>query len=656
MSELQTSLKAYDTSPKLLLKHAEERGGRPAYREKDLGIWQTWTWKQAADQVRDFACGLADLGVKRGDTIAIIGSNRPELYLAFDAVQAVGAIPVPLYAESVADEMLYVLRHAEVRMAICEDQEQIDKVQSVREKVPAIEHLIFEDSKGMRHYASDDLHSLESLIERGRAHGAANPDFFLAQVAEGKADDVAIIAYTSGTTGDPKGVLLSFRGLLESARLQSEMELLTDKEEILAYLPLAWVGDHFFSVAQQRVVGFTVNCPENSDTVMGDLKDIGPTMALLPPAILETFLTQIQVRMEDAGWLQRKIFDYFTKLAGRVGIDLLEGRAVGGIDRLLYALGSYIIYGPLLNNFGLSRARLAYTGGAPLGEEVFNFYRSIGLNLKQLYAQTESSAYTCIQRDGDVKLDTVGPACPGVELKITEDGEILYKSPGNFIGYFKNDEATAETLDADGWVHTGDAGILDDTGHLKVIDRAKDVGKLNDGTLFAPQYIENKLKFHPFVREAVAHGDGQDHVACFVVIDLEATSNWAERSAISYTNFTDLASRDEVYDLIKGCIEAVNLTLSRDSALAGSQIKRFLLLHKELDADDGELTRTRKVRRRIIADRYSPLIDALFSDARDVSIETSVTFEDGHTGQMKADLKIGEAETFVGDGERRKAA
>ena len=654
MSDIQTSLKAYDTCPKLLLKHAEERGDQPAYREKDLGIWQTWTWAQVADGARALACGLAEMGVERGDTIALIGSNRPELYFAFDAIQALGAIPVPLYADSVAEEMRYVLQHAEIKLAICEDQEQIDKVQSVRDRVPTIQQLIFEDPKGMRHYADDDVHSLEDVIERGRAYDAANPDFFLGELARGKGEDVALIAYTSGTTGDPKGVLLSCQGLIESARLQIEMEKITDKEEMLAYLPIAWVGDHFFSVAQQRVAGFTVNCPESSDTVMLDLKDIGPTVVLMPPAILETFLTQIRVRMEDAGWLQRKVFDYFSRVAGRVGVDILEGRPVGGMDRVMYSLGSYLVFGPLLNNFGLSRSRIAYTGGAPLGEEVFNFYRSIGLNLKQLYAQTESSAYTCIQRDGDVKLDTVGPACPGVELKIADDGEIIYKSPGNFIGYFKNDEATAEALDADGWVHTGDAGILDDSGHLRVIDRAKDVGKLNDGTLFAPQYIENKLKFHPYVREAVAHGDGEDNVACFVVIDLEATSNWAERRGISYTNFNDLAGRDEVYGLIKGCIEEVNQTLARDSALAGSQIKRFLLLHKELDADDGELTRTRKVRRRIIAERYKPLIDALFGDAGDVSIESQVTFEDGRTGQMKADLKIMEAGTF--GGVQRKAA
>ncbi len=657
MTDNQTSLQAYDTGPKLLLRHAAERGDRTAFREKEFGIWQSWTWRQMADEIRAFACGLAALGVGRDVRIAIIGANRPQLYWAFDAIQAIGAVPVPLYADSVAEEMRYVLEHAEVSMAICEDQEQIDKVLSVKDRLPKIETLIYEDPRGLRHYDQPFIHSLETIEANGRAFDKANPDFFETEIAKGKGSDTCIVAYTSGTTGDPKGVLLTFDNLLESAKLAAEMEGLTDREEILAYLPLAWVGDHFFSVAQQHITGFTVNCPESSDTVMLDLKDIGPTFFLAPPAIFENFLTQIRIRMEDSGWVQRKLFDYFIAVADRCGVDILEGRPVSVKDRLLYWFGEYLVYGPLKDNLGYGRVRIAYTGGAPLGEEVFNFYRSIGLNLKQLYGQTESSAYVCIQRDGDVKPDTVGPPCPGVELKIAEDGEIIYKSPGNFIGYFKNPEATKETLDADGWVHTGDAGIIDDDGHLKIIDRAKDVGHLSDGTLFAPQYIENKLKFFPFIREAVAHGAGQDYVACFIAIDLEAVSNWAERQGMSYTSFTDLASRDEVYGLIKGCIEEVNTSLAQDSALRGAQIRRFLLLHKELDADDGELTRTRKVRRRIIEDRYAPLIDGLFSENDHAAVESQVTFEDGRTGMLKADLKIRNAEVFgAGATTERQAA
>ncbi len=653
---MQAMIEQAGTAPKLLFSHAKVRRDRPAFRKKDLGIWQTWSWREMADQVRDMAVGLAELGLERGDRIAIIGANRPQLYWAFDAIQAIGGVPVPLYAESAAEEMRFVLGHADVKLAICEDQEQIDKVLSVMDRVASLEQLVYEDPRGLRHYDQPFIHSLESMRAQGHRRDQADPSFLDSEVAKGKGDDIAILAYTSGTTGDPKGVLLSFDNLLRSARLAVEMESLSEHEEILAYLPMAWIGDHFFSVAQQHIAGFTVNCPESSDTVMLDLKDIGPTFLLAPPVIFENFLTQIRIRMEDAGWLKRKLFDFFMTVAGRVGVDILEGRPVPSGDRILYAMGGFLLYGPLKNNLGFSRTRIAYTGGAPLGEEVFNFYRSIGLNLKQLYGQTESSAYTCIQRDGDVKADTVGPPCPGVELKIAKDGEIIFRSPGNFVGYFKNEEATKETLDGDGWVHTGDAGIIDDDGHLKVIDRAKDVGQLSDGTLFAPQYIENKLKFHPFIREAVAHGAGHDHVACFINIDLEAVSNWAERSGLSYTNYTDLASRDQVYDLIKQCIEDVNRSLARDSAMRGSQIRRFLLLHKELDADDGELTRTRKVRRRIIAERYAPLIEALYSESNEIAFKSEVTFEDGRRGTLAANLKIREADIFASGADARQAA
>ena len=646
MSDVRASLQAHDTFPKLLLRNADQFGHRPAFREKDYGIWQSWTWAEMAAEIRAFACGLAALGVARGDKIAIIGQNRPQLYWSFDAIQCLGGVPVPLYADSVADEMAYVLAHAEVGMAICEDQEQVDKVLSVMDRVPTLEAMVYKDTRGMRHYRQPFLHALDEVQARGREHDRQQPDFFDGEVAKGQGGDVAIIAYTSGTTGNPKGVMLSFDNLATSCRLAIEMEGLTEEEEILAYLPLAWVGDHFFSYGQHHIAGFTVNCPESSDTVMMDLRDIGPTSFIAPPAIFEGFLTQIQIRMEDASRFKRRLYRYFTEVAGRCGPALLDGKPVSIGDRLLYGLGELLIYGPLKNNLGLSRMRIAYTGGAPLGEDVFNFYRSIGINLKQLYGQTESSAYVCIQRNGGVKPDTVGPPAPGVDVRITDEGEVIYKSPGAFVGYFKNDEATRETRDDEGWVHTGDAGIIDDDGHLKVIDRAKDVGRLNDGTLFAPQYIENKLKFFPYVKEAVAHGVDRDYATAFVNIDLEAVSNWAEKRGISYTSYTDLASRSEVYDLVKGCIEQVNTALAQDSALAGSQIRRFLVLHKELDADDGELTRTRKVRRRVIAERYKPMIDALYSEADNVSVETQVTFEDGRTGTMRADLNIAPAETY----------
>lgn len=639
------SLRAYDTFPKLLLRNAEQFADQPAFRLKDLGIWQTWTWAQTLEQARALALGLHEQGLKRGDKVAIVGTNRPLLYCAFDAIEALGGVPVPLYADGVAEEMKYVLGHAETRFAICEDQEQIDKILSIKAELPAMETLIYEDGRGMRHYKETFVHNIAAVQEQGRAFQKSNPEFFLDQVAMANGEDLLGIFYTSGTTGTPKGVMLSHANVLESARHLAEMDGMTPGEDTLAYLPLAWIGDHVYSMGEGHVTGFTVNCPESSDTVMIDLRDLGPTAFFSPPAIFEGFLTQIQIRMEDASPFKRKMYAYFMDVAKRVGVDILEGRDVPFGDRIIYSLGEFMMYGPLKNNLGLSRVRVAYTGGAPLGEELFNFYRSIGVNLKQLYGQTESSAYATLQRNGDVRLDTVGPACPEVELRI-EEGEIQLKSPGSFIGYFKNEAATKETVTADGWFKTGDAGILDDAGHLRVIDRAKDVGTMNDGTLFAPQFIENKLKFFPFIKEAVAHGDKRDTVTLFVIIDLEAVGNWAERKGLSYSNFLDLSSMDDVRTLISECIEEVNQTLAKDSALASAQVTRFLLLHKEFDADDGELTRTRKVRRSLIADRYATLIDALYSDVDQVDIENEMTFEDGRKGKMKATLKISEAKTF----------
>ncbi|MCY4592303.1 MAG: AMP-binding protein [Alphaproteobacteria bacterium] len=629
-----------DTFPKLLIENARTRGSRPAYRQKYLGIWQTHTWQQAADIARETGLGLASLGMKRGDKVALIGQNTTLMYISFDAIQSVGGIPVPLYADSVAEEMTYVLDHAGVRFAMCQDQEQIDKIETMRDRVPEIEHLIYEEHKGMRRYEQPDIHSIDALREAGREFDRANPGFFDEQVALGTGSDLAIIVYTSGTTGNPKGVMLSYDALCRSARLARDLEGLGEDEEVLAYLPLAWVGDHFISHAQHHVTGFTVNCPESPDTLVADLRDIGPTLFIAPPAIFENFLTQIGIRIADAARIKQALYKQAIALAHRVGEPILNGEAVGPLDRLMYRFYEFCIYGPLKNMLGFSRTSIAYTGGAPLGEEVFSFYRSIGVNLKQLYGQTESCAYVCLQRNGDARLDTVGPPAPEVEVRFTDAGELLYRSPGNFLGYYRNNEATSETLDADGWVHTGDAGILTDSGHIKIIDRARDVGTMTDGTVFAPQYIENKLKFYPFIREAVAHGTGRDYATAFINIDLEAVGNFAEREGLGYSGYMDLSQQDQVYDLIQRNIEEVNRDLARDSTLASSQIRRFLILHKELDADDGELTRTRKLRRRIIGDRYNDLIEALYSDRDHIQVSSRVTFEDGRVGEFNADVKI----------------
>jgi len=643
---------ADDTFPKLVLHHAAIRGNRPAMREKDFGIWQTWSWAAAAANMRTIACGLAALGMERGDKVAIIGDNRPQFYWSMLAVQCLGGVPVPVYQDAVAEEMVFVLDHAETRFAVAENQEQVDKLIGIKDRLPHLKRVIYKDPRGLRHYAQNYLTSLDAVQQQGSAFDAAHPGFFLNEVAKGTGRDLSVIVYTSGTTGRPKGVMLSFDNLISAGRLAVAFDRLNADDRVLAYLPMAWVGDHFLSYALAIVAGFAVNCPESSETVMTDLKEIGPTYFLAPPRIFENILTQVMIRMEDAGLLKRYLFDYFMRLARRSGVRILEGKQVSVADRTLYALGDVLIFGPLRNALGFSRIRVAYTAGEAIGPDIFTFFRSLGINLKQLYGQTESSVYCCLQTDNDVKSDTVGPPAPGVEMKIAKDGEVMYRSPGVFVGYYKNPEATGATKTQDGWVHTGDAGVFTESGHLRVVDRAKDVGRLNDGTLFAPKYLENKLKFFPYIKEAVAFGDKRDFATCFINIDLDAVGNWAERRGITYTSYTDLAARDEVCHLIAGNIASVNRDLAEDSALAGSQIRRFLILHKELDADDGELTRTRKVRRGTIAERYAALTAALYSDNPSVAVEAKVTFEDGRTAIIRADLKIREAETFSHGAER----
>jgi len=648
MTDGQDSMARLDTLPKILLDHAAKRPGGAAMREKDLGIWLTWSWSKLADQARDLACGLASHGFQRGDKVAIIGDNRPELYMAMSAIQALGGVPVPFYQDSVAEEMQYVMEHSEVRFAIVEDQEQTDKVLSIRDRCPKLEGMIYKDPRGMRHYKQPGVFSLTEMQERGRTFHADNKDFFTDEVAKGKGSETAVMLYTSGTTGRPKGVMLSHDNIVITARNANARERFTDKDEVIAYLPMAWVGDHLISFGQAIVGGYTVNCPESSETVMIDLRELGPTSFFAPPRVFEGIITQVMVRMEDASWLKRKIFHYFLGVAKNVGVRLLEGKPVTMIERLQYGMGKFLVYGPLCDSLGFSNIRIAYTGGEAIGPEIFEFFRSIGVNLKILFGQTEASVYVTLQPDDEVWSDTVGVAAPETEIRFDEEtGELLYRSPGVFVGYYKNEEATRETKTEDGWVHTGDAGFVDDRGHIRIIDRAKDVGKLNDGTMFAPKFLENKLKFYPDIREAVCFGDGKDFTTAFINIDLESVGNWAERNNINYGSYVDLANRDEVYDIVKGHIEATNRSLAEDPNLVGAQVKRFMILHKLLDADDGELTRTGKVRRSTVFERYDNLIAALYSEQELISVEAKVTFENGKEGVIKADLKIRDAETYA---------
>jgi long-chain acyl-CoA synthetase len=625
-------------------------------REKDLGIWQTWGWADVAREVREMACGLASLGFKPGDNLAVVGANRPHLYMAMVAAQSLRGVPVPLYQDAIAGEMVFMLDDASVEFVIAEDQEQVDKLLECRELrepgAPPLRHIVYDDPKGLRHYAQDGLLGCDALRELGRAYDEAHSGFFDAAVASGEAGDVGVILYTSGTTGRPKGVCQTHASFIAAGRGGVETDRLGPGDNIMSYLPMAWVGDHLFSVAQWLVGGFTLNCPESSETVTNDMREIGPSYYFGPPRTFEGLLTAVSIRMEDAARPKRWLYAKFMALARRVGADLLNGHPVALGDRLLYALGDLVIYGPLRNVLGMSRIRVAYTAGAAIGPDLFRFYRSIGVNLKQFYGQTETCAYVCLQQDGKVKLQTVGAAAPGMELLIAADGEVLVRGVSVLKGYHRRPEATAEVLDAEGYFHTGDAGVLDSEGHLRIIDRAKDVGRLNGpdgssaGALFAPNYIENKLKFFPQIKEAVCFGHGRDEVCAFVNIDSEAVGNWAERRGLPYGGYVDLATKADVLELIADCIGQVNADLAAEHGMADTQISRFLVLHKELDPDDDELTRTRKVRRGFIAEKYAVLVDALYAGRPEQYIETQVKFEDGRTGLVHATLKIVDAKRF----------
>jgi long-chain acyl-CoA synthetase len=633
-----------DTFPKLLIRNADALRGRPAIRHKDLGIWQTWSWDQVLDEVRAFSIGLGELGLKRDDKVAVIGSNRPRLYWAMCAVQALGAIPVPVYADAVADEMTFVLEHAGVKIAVAEDQEQVDKVLSVSDRLSELTHVIYDEPRGLRDYDHASLKSFADVQELGRKKLANDPGAeqrWLASIAQTKGADLSVILYTSGTTGRSKGVMLTYDNLIISAINGNKYDNLRADEEVIAYLPLAWVGDHVFSYAQSYTAGFCVNCPEAAETVVEDRREVGPTYAFAPPRVYENLLTLTMVRMEDAGALKRRMFHYFIGVARQWGEKILNREPVPLHARLLYALGDALVYGPLRNRYGLSRIRVAYTAGEAIGPEIFRFYRALGINLKQLYGQTEASVYITAQPDGEIYAETVGTPNIGVDVKIADTGEVLFKSPGVFAGYYKDPEKTAEIKTPDGWVHTGDAGIIDErTGHLKIIDRAKDVGRLRDGTLFAPKYIENKLKFYPNIKEAVAFGDGRDFVVVMLNIDLTAVGSWAERNNVVYGNYQELAGHPLVYDMLAAHVAEVNRSLAEEKAMAGAQIRRFLILPKELDADDGELTRTMKVRRSLITERYAPLLNALYSGAKEASISIEVTFEDGRKGVITGTVAI----------------
>ena len=632
-----------DTFPKWIAHHAAVRPMHTAMRFKDAGIWQEWTWEQVYTIVRAYATGLSDLGLKEGDKIAIVGTNRPRLYWSIMAAQCLRAVPVPVYADAVAEEMAYVLDHAEVTMAAVQDQEQVDKLLSIQDRTPRLKHILYDEPRGLRDYDHTHLHPISAIIERGRVMQKEGPDVLgriTRSIEEGKGSDTSIMLYTSGTTGRSKGVVLSAGGSVKASVDTARFDRLTDRDQVIAYLPLAWVGDHYLNYGHALVTGFTVNCPESPETAVEDRREIGATFFFAPPRVFEAMLTRIMIRMEDAGALKRRMFHHFIGVAKKWGEKILNGEDVPLGARLHYQLGEFLVFGPLKNVMGFSKMRVGYTAGEAIGPELFSFYRSIGINLKQLYGQTEAFLYVTAQPDGQIRSDTVGPPAPNVEIKISEDGELLYKSPGMFTGYFKEPDKTAETMTPDGYVRTGDSGFFDKTGHIRIIDRAKDVGKLASGALFAPKYIENKLKFYPNIKEAVAYGQGKDFCTAFINIDMTAMGNWAERNNVAYASYQELANHPDVYKIIAGHVDEVNKSLAAEPMMAAAQIKRFLILPKELDADDGELTRTQKVRRGFIAERYEPLISALYDGSSEAGISIEVTFEDGRKGSISGRVRV----------------
>ena len=623
------------TLPKLLQRNAEQDPKGPGIREKTRGVWQTLTWTGYRDQVRDFALGLAAIGFQRGDKLSVVGDNRPQLYIAQLSAQALGGVSVPVYQDSIASELVYVLNHAETSIIVAEDQEQVDKALSLKDRLPRLRWIIYDDPRGLSFYDDPILRSYDSVLAEGRTFQAANPGFYEAEVGKGEPDDTAMIAYTSGTTGNPKGAMLSHRNLIATAEAFIEVNDIKPGDNWLSYLPMAWLGDAAFSLGMALVARLTANCPENPETVQRDLRELGPDAMLAPPRIWENMLTQMQIKGTDASPLKRRVFEHFRALAERCELKRSDGKGLSLGERLGLAVGEVLVYGPVRDQLGLRKARWCYTGGAPLGPDTYRFFRSFGINLKQVYGATEASALISCQADAEANPNTVGRPIPRIEVKIDDRGEVMLKGSNVFKGYFKQDEVTRDTVTADGWLKTGDAGFFDKQGHLVIIDRAKDVGKLADGSAFAPQYIENKLKFSPFIREAVAFGDQRPFVVAMIAIDMQTVGTWAEKQGLAYTSFMDLSRKPEVAELIGAEIAKANATLPDIQ-----QVKRYLLLNKELEADDAEMTRTRKVRRRFVAEKYASVIDAFYGGADSADVTMEITFENGRKSTLSSTIAI----------------
>lgn len=623
------------TLPAVVLENARMRSDKPAIREKDHGIWQTYTWADYGDQVRDFALGLKALGFKAGDKLAVIGDNRPRLYWAQLAAQALGGAAVPVYQDSIAEELAFVLANAEVSVIVAEDQEQVDKSIEIKDKLPGLIAIIHDDNRGLTEYDEPLLKSYESVMKSGQS---GDITAYAAGVAALTGDTLALLCYTSGTTGRPKGVMLSHSNILSAARGFVENEDIREDDDFLSYLPMAWIGDTTYSVVASLLTGAACNCAESPETLQRDLRELGPTGMIAAPRVWESILSEIQVKSEDLTGVKKWIYETFREVATSTYAKHENGESLSLGDRIMRRLGEFLVYGPIRDQFGLRRARWCYTGGAPLGPDTFRFFRAIGINLKQLYGSTELSGLGTLQSDDAANPNTVGKPSGTVQLRIADSGEVLVKSDGVFIGYYKNEEATNDAFAEEGWFKTGDAGVIASDGQLTIIDRAKDVGKLTDGSAFAPQFVENKLKYSAYISEAISFGHERPTVCAMIAIDFNTVGKWAERQALPYTNYMDLSQKPEVRVLIAE--EVANINRSLPEAL---RIKRFLLLGKDFDADDAEITRTRKLRRGFIAERYATVIDAFYSGLDAVNLRAEITFEDGRKSHVDMRLSIQDA-------------
>lgn len=632
-----------ETLPQFLYEHAQRTPNKVALRERLYGIWQTLTWRQYYEHVKYFALGLVSMGLQPQETIAIIGDNRPEWLIAELAAQAVGAKSVGVYQDSIASEVTYILNHADVTFVVVEDQEQVDKILEIWPQLKGVRKVIYYDPKGLRNYTEEFLMHFPQVEALGREYEEKHPGWFEERLAQGRGEDIAILSTTSGTTANPKLAMLTHKSMISMGRNLMKVDPLTPEDNFVSFLPLAWIGEQMMVMSCGLQVGFTVNFPEEPETVQHDLREIGPQVMFSPPRIWENLVSQVQVKIEDTTALKRAMYNWAMKIGYRMADTRFRKEKPGFLLRVLYFLADMLVFQEIKDQLGLRHLKRAYTGGAALGPDTFRFFHALGVNLKQIYGQTEINGIAVVHRDGDIKFQTVGTPIPETEVKIDESGEILMRSPAVMLGYYGNPEATAEAL-RDGWLHSGDAGYFDEDGHLVVIDRVKDVMTLHDGTKFSPQFIENKLKFSPYIKEAVVFGGDWPFVTAMINIDFANVGKWAEKRQIAYTTYTDLSQKPEIYSLIRKQVEQANADLP-----PAARIQRFLLLHKELDADDAELTRTRKVRRRLIAQRYADLISALYSHNSHVDVETIITYQDGRTAKIQTRIAI---ETLNGDTKR----